>query len=48
LRGIRRKSLSATWQLVVNTATTIVTLRMVFVIENTQNRGAKADHLAVN
>jgi hypothetical protein len=32
----------------VNTATTIVTLLMVFLIQNTQNRDAKADHMAVD
>ena len=33
---------SDTWQLVVNTATTIVTFLMVFLIQNTQNRDAHA------
>src|SRR5712691_2942031 len=33
---------SDTWQLVINTATTIVTFLMVFLIQNTQNRDAKA------
>ena len=33
---------SETWQLVVNTATTIVTFLMVFLIQNTQNRDAAA------
>jgi len=33
---------SDTWQLVVNTATTIVTFLMVFLIQNTQNRDAEA------
>jgi low affinity Fe/Cu permease len=33
---------SDTWQLVVNTATTIVTFLMVFLIQNTQNRDAAA------
>jgi low affinity Fe/Cu permease len=33
---------SDTWQLVVNTATTIVTFLMVFVIQNTQNRDSAA------
>jgi low affinity Fe/Cu permease len=33
---------SDTWQLVVNTATTIITLFMVFLIQNTQNRDARA------
>jgi low affinity Fe/Cu permease len=35
---------SDTWQLIINTATTIVTFLMVFVIQNTQNRDAKAVH----
>ena len=33
---------SDTWQLVVNTATTIVTFLMVFLIQNTQNRDTEA------
>jgi low affinity Fe/Cu permease len=33
---------SNTWQLVINTATTIVTFLMVFVIQNTQNRDGAA------
>jgi low affinity Fe/Cu permease len=33
---------SDTWQLVINTATTIVTFLMVFVIQNTQNREGEA------
>jgi low affinity Fe/Cu permease len=33
---------SATWQLVINTATTIVTFLMVFMIQNTQNRDGAA------
>lgn len=33
---------SETWQLVVNTATTIVTFLMVFVLQNSQNRDSKA------
>jgi low affinity Fe/Cu permease len=33
---------SDTWQLVINTATTIVTFLMVFLIQNTQNRDAEA------
>ena len=36
---------SDTWQLVINTATTIVTFLMVFLIQNTQNGDAKAVHL---
>jgi len=35
---------SDTWQLIINTATTIVTFLMVFVIQNTQNRDGKAVH----
>ena len=33
---------SDTWQLVINTGTTIVTFLMVFLIQNTQNRDARA------
>src|ERR1700743_3798157 len=33
---------SDTWQLVINTGTTIVTFLMVFLIQNTQNRDSKA------
>jgi len=33
---------SATWQLVINTGTTIVTFLMVFLVQNTQNRDAQA------
>ena len=36
---------SATWQLVINTATTIVTFLMVFLIQNTQNRDGAAVQL---
>jgi low affinity Fe/Cu permease len=39
---------SDTWQLVVNTATTIVTFLMVFLIQNTQNRAARAIHLKLD
>ena len=39
---------SDTWQLVVNTATTIVTFLMVFLIQNTQNRDARAIHLKLD
>ena len=35
---------SESWQLVVNTATTIVTFLMVFVLQNTQNRNGEALH----
>src|SRR5260221_12435963 len=33
---------SDTWQLIINTATTIITFLMVFLIQNTQNRDAEA------
>lgn len=36
---------SDTWQLIINTGTSIVTMLMVFLIQNTQNRDAKAMHL---
>jgi low affinity Fe/Cu permease len=39
---------SNTWQLVINTGTTIVTFLMVFLIQNTQNRDARALHLKVD
>ena len=39
---------SDTWQLVINTGTTIVTFLMVFLIQNTQNRDAKAIHLKLD
>jgi low affinity Fe/Cu permease len=39
---------SDTWQLVINTGTTIVTFLMVFAIQNTQNRDAKAMHLKLD
>jgi low affinity Fe/Cu permease len=37
-----------TWQLVINTATTIVTFLMVFLIQRTQNKDSKAIHLKLN
>src|SRR5262245_40375953 len=37
-----------TWQLVINTATTIVTFLMVFVIQDSQNRDATALHLKLD
>jgi low affinity Fe/Cu permease len=37
-----------TWQLVINTGTTIVTFLMVFLIQNTQNRDARAMHLKLD
>jgi low affinity Fe/Cu permease len=39
---------SDSWQLVVNTATTIVTFLMVFLIQNTQNRDTRAVHLKLD
>ncbi len=39
---------SDTWQLVVNTATTVITYLAVFLIQNTQNRDAKAVHLKLD
>ncbi len=39
---------SETWQLVINTGTTIVTFLMVFLIQNTQNRDALALHLKLD
>ena len=39
---------SDTWQLVINTGTTIVTFLMVFLIQNTQNRDATATHLKLD
>ncbi len=38
---------SDTWQLTINTGTTIITFLMVFLIQNTQNRDAEAMHLKV-
>jgi low affinity Fe/Cu permease len=37
-----------TWQLVINTSTTIITFLMVFLIQNTQNRDARALHLKLD
>lgn len=37
-----------TWQLVINTGTTIVTFLMVFLIQSTQNRDARAIHLKLD
>ncbi|MEY4731418.1 MAG: hypothetical protein RL681_364 [Candidatus Parcubacteria bacterium] len=37
-----------TWQLIINTLTTILTFLMVFLIQNTQNRDAKALHLKLD
>ena len=39
---------SDTWQLIINTNTTIVTFLMVFLIPNTQNRDSKAVHLKLD
>src|SRR5262245_54900260 len=39
---------SDTWQLIINTSTTIVTFLMVFLIQNTQNRDSHALHLKID
>ncbi len=39
---------SDTWQLVINTGTTIITFLMVFLIQNTQNRDAIALHMKLD
>ena len=39
---------SDTWQLVINTGTTIVTFLMVFLIQNTQNRDSEAMHIKLD
>ena len=39
---------SDTWQLVINTGTTIITFLMVFLIQSTQNRDSKAIHLKLD
>lgn len=39
---------SDTWQLVINTSTTIVTFLMVFLIQRTQNKDSRAIHLKLN
>src|SRR3981081_378663 len=39
---------SDTWQLVINTGTTIITFLMVFLIQNTQNRDSAAVHLKLD
>jgi low affinity Fe/Cu permease len=39
---------SDTWQLIINTGTTVVTFLMVFLIQNSQNRDAKAINLKLN
>ncbi len=39
---------SDTWQLIINTGTTIVTFLMVFLIQNTQNRDSEALHVKLD
>ncbi|HEV8689646.1 MAG TPA: low affinity iron permease family protein, partial [Ideonella sp.] len=39
---------SDTWQLIINTSTTIITFLMVFLIQNTQNRDTDILHLKVD
>jgi low affinity Fe/Cu permease len=39
---------SDTWQLVINTTSSVVTFLMVFLIQNTQNRDSKAFHIKLN
>ncbi len=39
---------SDTWQLVINTGTTIITFLIVFLIQNTQNRDSRAVHLKLD
>lgn len=39
---------SDTWQLVINTGTTVLTFLMIFLVQNTQNRDAKAMHLKLD
>ena len=39
---------SNTWQLMINTATTLVTFLMVFLIQNTQNRDSRALHMKLD
>ena len=39
---------SDSWQLVINTSTTIITFLVVFMIQNTQNRDSKAIHLKLD
>ena len=41
-------SFSETWQLVINTGTTIITFIMVFIIQRTQNKDSNALHLKLN
>lgn len=44
----RAANYSDTWQLVINTGTTIITFLMVFLIQNTQNRDTKATQLKLD
>ncbi|AGY57698.1 low affinity iron permease family protein [Gloeobacter kilaueensis] len=39
---------SDTWQLIINTSTTVITFLMVFIIQNTQNRDTRAINLKLN
>ena len=39
---------SDTWQLVINTSTTIITFLIVFLIQNTQNHDSRAIHLKLD
>jgi len=39
---------SDSWQLIINTGTTIITFLMVFIIQNTQNRDAEAMHIKLD
>ncbi|EHQ29901.1 low affinity iron permease family protein [Mucilaginibacter paludis] len=41
-------SYSTTWQLIINTGTTIITFLMVFLIQKSQNKDSKAIHLKLN
>ena len=41
-------SYSDTWQLIINTGTTILTFLIIFLVQNTQNRDAKAIHLKLD
>ena len=48
LRCVKSDNYSDTWQLVINTGTTIITFLMVFLIQNTQNRDSRAIHLKLD
>lgn len=39
---------SDTWQLVINTATTVITFLMIFLVQNTQNRDTRSIHLKLD